>query len=181
MYIIKQAETIDRLSTKLDYLLSRTLFRILKALKNDNFKLEIPEGWTAIRVYHVNRLWKYANNLVNGQAPVEPGGEVLYKGGEKEYKVGKMLASRTRYGKLVYQVQWRGWPPDATWYPASNFKNAPTTLKEFHKRNPEKAGPPLRLQEWLEAAESNEFDQPHEDDEKPVNTGTRPRKVYWKK
>lgn len=51
-------------------------------------------------------------------------------------------------GRLYYQVAWTGWPPDPTWYPASNFKYCPAKLQEFHAVWPTKPGPPGCLELW---------------------------------
>ena len=92
-----------------------------------------------------------------------------------------MLSSRTYYGKLQYLVQWKGWDPDPTWYNAENFKNSAHQLKQYHEANPDKAGPPVRLEQWLKAAEGDEYDEPHEDDNKGVVVGVPLRRSVRKK
>ncbi|EED14174.1 conserved hypothetical protein [Talaromyces stipitatus ATCC 10500] len=69
----------------------------------------------------------------------------------------KILDSKMRWNKLHYQVKWLGYDPNPRWYLAANFKNAPRQLKSFHNRYPEKPGPPVNLQRWIEAAERDEF------------------------
>ena len=87
-----------------------------------------------------------------------------------EVEVDKVTASHLHYGKLQYQVEWKGWDPDATWQYADNLKNAPEALKAYHEEHPDQAGPPLRLQAWLDAAAEDRFDPPHTDDNKPAGT-----------
>jgi hypothetical protein len=84
-----------------------------------------------------------------------------------------VLSSRTLRGKLYYTVQWKGWDTDDEWYPASNFKNSALALKEFHKRNPDEAGPPVRLNHWIRYAEEDIFDEDHPEDDKPQRQGSR--------
>ncbi|KAI9041138.1 chromo domain-containing protein [Aspergillus affinis] len=80
----------------------------------------------------------------------------------------KIFASRMYNKELRYRVQWEGYPPDPAWYPASNFRNAPLKLQEFHDQYPEKPGPPRRLANWLAAAANDEFLDEHDDDDLPV-------------
>lgn len=97
----------------------------------------------------------------------------------------QILASKIRYGKLYYQAQWKGWDPDPTWYLAENFRNAPDKLIEYHRDNPDKAGPPVRLEQWKAAAEADGevFCEPHRDDNLPAPNGrtTRLRKSRARK
>ena len=94
---------------------------------------------------------------------------MIFPGGEEEWEVQEVLSSRLHYGKLQYQVQWRGWDPDPKWYPASDFKNATQRLKRYHEQYPENAGPPARLEAWERAALANKEDPNHEDDDKPAS------------
>ncbi|KAK4220516.1 hypothetical protein QBC38DRAFT_505673 [Podospora fimiseda] len=106
------------------------------------------------------------DRLVPGtrQANENPDGELV--GDDEEWEVEEIETSRTHYGKLQYQVRWKGRDPDPTCYDAESFKNAATKLKRYHEKYPEKEGPPKRLQEWLQAAEEDRIDPPHEDDNK---------------
>ena len=49
--------------------------------------------------------------------------------------------------------KWIGYDEDLNWYRARDFKNSPVKVQIFHATNPEAPGPPLRLLEWLRAAE----------------------------
>ena len=70
------------------------------------------------------------------------------------------------YRKLQYRVKWIGYDEDLTWYPASNFRNAPQKLIDFHDNYPDRPGPPMRLSQWTKAALEDEYLDDHEDDEK---------------
>jgi hypothetical protein len=48
------------------------------------------------------------------------------------------------------------------------LKNAPLALKDFHELHPEAPGPPVRLQDWLQAAEEDRFIDDEDDDDVPV-------------
>ena len=78
------------------------------------------------------------------------------------------MSSRLWYKRLQYQVIWKGWDPDPKFYNASNFKNGAEILQKYHKEYPDKPGPPLRLQNWLQAIKEDRFDPDHLDDNKPA-------------
>jgi hypothetical protein len=65
---------------------------------------------------------------------------------------------------LQYRALWVGCKDDSTWYDASNFKNSPHKLDDFHKANPTRPGPPKRLDVWLKCWEETAN---HSDDNKP--------------
>lgn len=177
VYIIKKPGTMtDRPGDKLDYPLTREFYRI-EAVRPDNpntFKLGLPASWRGDRWFHADRLRKHPNNPLPGQDLERPGGDVVNPDvpDEEEWEVDEILSSRISRHKLQYKVAWKGWDPDDNWYPASDFKNAPVKLKEYHERNPTQAGPPMRLQEWLDAATGDRFDPPHPDDDKSQSTRT---------
>ncbi|RYP18644.1 hypothetical protein DL767_009789 [Monosporascus sp. MG133] len=86
---------------------------------------------------------------------------------QEEWEVLKILASRTYYKKLQYQVKWLGWDDDQEWYYAAGFKG-PHLLKQYHLDYPEMPGPPVRLEHWRRAYEDGVEAAQHPDDNKPV-------------
>jgi hypothetical protein len=88
---------------------------------------------------------------------------------EDEWEVDRIVAVRLRYKKLQYRVKWLGQTDeDDEWYPATNFKNAPEKIMEFHRRHPDQPGPPRRLALWAEAALNDRSEPDHPDDDRPV-------------
>lgn len=87
---------------------------------------------------------------------------------EEEWEVQEVLHSRTYYGRLQYMVKWVGWGDDQKWYDAAGFKGSPHLLQKYHSDNPERPGPPVRLEQWLRAHEEGVESPPHRDDNKPV-------------
>ncbi|CAJ2506720.1 Uu.00g079060.m01.CDS01 [Anthostomella pinea] len=154
VYIIKKTRTMtDRTSDKLDYPMTLVAIRSVARLE-----------W-----FHADRLRKYANNPVPGQAPDEPDSVIVDPNlGEEEWELTSVLTSRLHYNKLQYQILWKGWDPDGLWCPASDFKNSAELLKAYHDEYPDAASPPARLEHWLQAAQSDEFNPPHPDDDKPA-------------
>jgi hypothetical protein len=52
-------------------------------------------------------------------------------------------------------------------YPASDFKNSPGKLREFHNAEPASPGPPVRLEEWEKRWTEDQTAEDHADDNKP--------------
>ncbi|KAI3058787.1 hypothetical protein CBS147353_10649 [Aspergillus niger] len=75
--------------------------------------------------------------------------QVCNAGGEEEWEVEEVVASRVFRGRLQYQVRWKGYEPDKTWYPAHGLKGAPYKVRDFHATCPHQPGPPKRLEEWV--------------------------------
>ncbi|KAK7178377.1 hypothetical protein PSPO01_15578 [Paraphaeosphaeria sporulosa] len=94
-----------------------------------------------------------------------------------EYEVERILAVRLRRGNLMYQVQWVGYEADPEWYSASNFKNSPLKLREFHKANPTVPGPPRRLSHWERCFEEDMDADDFSDDDKPSKTARQGRRA----
>lgn len=94
-----------------------------------------------------------------------------------EYEVDQILAVRLHHGNLQYRVQWAGYEADSTWHNASNFKNSPRKLREFHEANPTKPGPPARLGHWEQCWEEDRDAAVFTDDDQPERTAHRRRTV----
>jgi hypothetical protein len=139
------------------------------------YRLQLPDGSKIHDVFSPDVLKKYPDTPLPGQEPAQPSGEAI--AGKEEWEVDKILASKLVRGKLQYHVTWVGHDPDPTWYPASNFLGAPHKLRDYHQDYPSKPGPPLRLQEWLDAWEKglDEYDHLADDRvaKKHINTRTR--------
>src|SRR4051812_22590934 len=92
--------------------------------------------------------------------------------GELEWKVVRVRASRFHYNsstKLIGKL--KGYDKNDQWYPADNFKGSPDRLAEFHRLNPDAAGPPKRLSEWQKAFAEG-FEAPeHPDGNLPAREG----------
>ena len=87
-----------------------------------------------------------------------------------EYELERIKAYRVFRGKLQYRVDWMGYDPDDTWYPARDLKNSPYAIWTYHEQHPEGPPPPKRLSEWascFEAEERSKKDPDHPDDDKP--------------
>lgn len=177
--ILKQTEITSRPSDKLSFPVTQQHYKIVEKTGHGSFRLAVPDSWRGSDVFPPDRLRRYPNNPLPGQEAENPPGEDI--DGQEEWEVERILESRTHYGKLQYRAQWRGWDPDPKWYPATDFRNAPAALQRFHDENPDRAGPPRRLNDWLLAAAEDRFAEPHLDDELPVAAGKQLRRSQRKK
>lgn len=91
---------------------------------------------------------------------------------DDEYEVEKLLDARVYRAKLQYRVKWVGYDDDPEWYDASNLKNSPYKLGDFHTANPTRPGPPKRLGRWVECWEEDRDADDHTDDNKPERSYT---------
>lgn len=147
----------------------------IKEERGHSFVLDLPPSYKMTNLFHADRLRKAADDPLPQQVEVPPPPEDV--NGEPEYEVDQVLKSRL-HGKskaLQYQVSWRGYDPDNSWYEASNLKNAPLALDEFHKKHPTAPGPPVRLDEWIRAAAADRGADDHPDDNRAAREGIKSR------
>lgn len=88
----KKGWSTDRPFDKLDCPLTRVPYEIIERVKDNVFKLRVPEGWRATDQYNAERLTLYPDNPLPGQAAETPDPEVL--DGEEQWEVDRVLASR---------------------------------------------------------------------------------------
>jgi transposase InsO family protein len=138
------------------------------AKEGASYRLQLPDSIKVHPVFAPEKLRKAATREpLPGQVPdPQPPIEV---DNQEEWEVQEILAVRLHYHKLQYRVRWIGHDDDPTWYPAQNFKNAASKIQTFHEKFPTLPGPPKRLQEWLRAAEEDDFLMDHPDDDSPLN------------
>lgn len=165
VFVVKKTYTTDRPSIKLDFPLTRNSYRIM-AMDGYSYVLEVPTSWKGSTTFHADRLRKDPRDPLPGQDHPRPPADVVDN--EDEWEVESILASRVHYKTLQYQVSWTGWDPDPEWYPAENLRNSPLALRTYHDRYPDYAGPPVRLQQWIDAALQDEPPAAHADDNKPA-------------
>jgi predicted aspartyl protease len=130
------------------------------------YRLRLPDGSKIHDIFSPDVLKKYPDNPLPGQEAPKPPSEAI--AGKEEWEVDKILASRLLHGKLQYHVTWVGHDPDPTWYPASNFLGAPHKLRDYHRDYPDKPGPPLRLNDWIQAWEGGVEEYDHLVDDRAV-------------
>lgn len=103
----------------------------------------------------------------------QPGTTPPVEAEDIEYEVDEIIKARVRRKKLQYRAKWVGYDDDPEWYDASNFKNSPYKLRDFHLANPTLPGPPRRLGKWLQCWEEDRDADDHPDDSKPERLHTK--------
>lgn len=133
----------------------------------------LPRGgdpaMTASKVSGRDRFGRQVNLFSAHNQPGAPG--PLYIHGVRQYRVSKIrnsaaLPDGEGRSRLYYQVSWTGWreSDDDYFYPASNFRNCPVKLEEYHAVFPNSPGPPLRLPTWhRHYCQGNDYS--HQDDD----------------
>ena len=113
-------------------------FKILEKVGPVDYRLELPLSLRRIHnVFHVDKLYPWKGNSINGAIPAPPGPIQLEEEDEPEYEVEDILDSRIRWKKLEYLIKWVGYDAgNNSWEPAENLKNAPKMVKQFHKKHP---------------------------------------------
>ena len=124
-------------------------FKIIEK-KGNSFRLDLPASMKIHPVISPEKLRKSANDPLPGQVnepepPVEIAGDI-------EYEVEEVLAVKKQWNQLKYRVKWKGYEEeDMEWYTPSDLKGAPHKLKTFHLNYPQLPGPPVRIDEWIQA------------------------------
>ena len=98
-------------------------FTILDRIGTTSYKLDLPPSMKIHPIFHSNLLRLDPNDALPSQHIPPP--LPIIVDGEEEWEVERILDSRLYYGKLQYKAQWKDHPLDNTWYPTSDFVNAP--------------------------------------------------------
>jgi hypothetical protein len=114
-------------------------YKILEK-RGHSFKLQLPDSTQIHPVHPPERLRKAADDPLPGQHNELSKPIIINE--EEEWEVEEFLASKIHYKKVYYWVKWIDQPPDHTFYRAGNFKYLPHLMKQFHEKNPTRAGPP---------------------------------------
>jgi RNase H-like domain found in reverse transcriptase/Reverse transcriptase (RNA-dependent DNA polymerase)/Integrase zinc binding domain len=147
-----------RPSKKLDYK-NAGPFPILEEV-NGSYRIKLPQHIKLKHdVFHPEKLRKSAKDRLTGQKADDY--HEVEVNEHLEYEVDKIIASRIYRRKLQYKVLWIGSEePDENFYDAVGFVGSPHKLRDFHIDFPNASGPPLYLNEWLDAFESGHDEPP---------------------
>ena len=104
-------------------------FKIVRAIKNTAFELQLPPTWKIHPVFHASLLEKSENSVFQ-QAATPPPPELLED--SLEYQVEAIVDSRVRRRKTQYLVKWVGYPTEEnTWEPEAHLAHAQQLLRDF--------------------------------------------------
>ena len=106
-------------------------FKIIEKVGPLDYRLDLPLSLSQIHnVFHVDKLYPWKGNSVNGAIPTPPGPIYLEDEDEPEYEVEEVLDSRRQWKRLEYLVKWIGYDAGHnSWEPADNLKNAPKMVQ----------------------------------------------------
>jgi hypothetical protein len=116
-------------------------FKIIQAIGNRAFKLELPPSMKIYPVFHVSLLELHQPDRIPGREP-EPLPPVIINQKE-EYEVEQIIDSRLHRNKLQYLVHWKGYTVmDRTWEPQSNLTNCQNLIEQFHQEHTDRPNKP---------------------------------------
>jgi hypothetical protein len=175
VYVKTKSWKIERPSRKLAHVMAGP-YKVLEK-KGHSYLIDFPPHIKVHPVIPPERIRKAAADPLPGQF-VDPDPPTAAVDGVDEWEVDEIVASRLHYGKLQYRICWKGHDLDNQWYYAEDVRYCPHKVQAFHKANPEAAGPPKRLADWLERWEEGDDTYEFDDDNYPMGASRgRPPKA----
>jgi hypothetical protein len=134
----------NRPSDKLDFKLLGP-FKILKAVGNSAYRLDLPATMHIHPTFHVSLLEPYFQNELPARRPEPPPDPIIDEDGDIRYHVQKILKSRLLRRKLQYLVRWEGYDANSdSWVPHTEFDDDDPLVIDFHTQYPTAPNTPAR-------------------------------------
>jgi hypothetical protein len=134
---VKEVQPSKKLSAK-----HYGLFKILAKIGELAYRIELPDNWRLLHpVFNKSLLTPYVKPaFLSQQKPLPPPPDIV--GEELEYKVEKVLDSRTRRARrnpfTEFLIAWKGYGPEHNQWIKKKDLFAWELLMDFHKRYPQK-------------------------------------------
>jgi hypothetical protein len=111
-------------------------FRVVQKLSDLNYKLDLPSTLPIHPVFHINLLYPYKTDPIEGRTPEPP--PPIQIEGEEEYEVEEIIDARLWRNQKQYLIKWRDYPEsDNSWEPLKNITHAENAITDFHDNNPD--------------------------------------------
>ena len=109
----------------------------VKELVRSSYQLELLHTIKIHDIFHPNLFQKAADDSLPDQRN-SPLLSMVVDNKEK-WEINNILdAKHDRGKKVVFQVKWKGYNDDRTWYDVANFDHAQDIVDDFYKQNPTK-------------------------------------------
>ena len=110
-------------------------YEVLKHTIDLTYCLHLPHLMRQHPVFHVDHLFPWHGNSINGQDPPPP--PPIQIDDEPKYKVENILDSCKYCNQYQYLVKWKGYDTGHnSWEPATNLLHAPELINKFHFTHP---------------------------------------------
>ena len=94
------------------------------------YRLKLPDQWKIHPVFHTTLLTPYRENDIHGPNYTYLALEII--GDNDEWEVEAIIGHRQKYGKMTYQVKWKGYPTlENSWEPEAHLGNTSELLEEY--------------------------------------------------
>jgi hypothetical protein len=111
-------------------------FAVIEVLSDLDYCLQLPLALKLHDVFHIDCLFPWKGNKINGQEPLPP--RPLTVEGEEEYEVRHIRDIRKFGCTLKALVHWKGYGKgDDTWELLKNLDHASEALADFYHLHPE--------------------------------------------
>ena len=122
-------------------------YEVIAQLGTHSITLCLPDHLHTVHpVFHVSMLEPATPNAIPNQ--VQPPQPPVFVDGEPEFEIAEVLDSKIDHRcskcKLLYPVHWTGYAgtdKETSWILASELRNAPKLVLDFHQSYPAKLGP----------------------------------------
>ena len=122
-------------------------YEVIAQPSTHSVTIHLPDSLCAVHpVFHVSMLEPATLNAIPNR--VQPPPPPVFVDGEPEFEIAKVLDLKMDYWrskcKLLYLVHWTGYAgtdEKTSWILASELKNAPELVSDFHQSYPAKLGP----------------------------------------
>jgi hypothetical protein len=107
----------------------------LEAVREQSFRLKLPETWAIHNVFHSTLLNRHSTPEFDSQKrPLPPPPDIIND--EEEYEVEEIRGHRKQGRGTQYLVHWKGYNDiEDSWLPQLALENSEEMLSKYRKNN----------------------------------------------